>query len=126
MKALSRMLFAVSIVSALACTFPAEVCADNYYSRYSQVSSYVRRGESAMSNAKNYRRQAESYRRDADRYMRDAERYGRAGNYDRARDYQARADRAMDHAMDYTRRADRAEADAASYFRRAANLVESR
>ena len=119
MKALSRMLFAVAIVSALACTFPAEVCADNYYSRYSQVSSYVRRGESAMSNAKNYRRQAESYRR-------DAERYGRAGNYDRARDYQARADRAMDHAMDYTRRADRAEADAASYFRRAANLVESR
>lgn len=126
MKALSRLLCAAAVASAFACACPAEAYADNCYNRYSQVSSYVRRGENAMSSAKNYRRQADSYRRDADRYLRDAERYHRAGNVDRAHDYQRRAERAMDKAGDYTRRADRSEAEAASFFRRAANLVESR
>lgn len=126
MKTSLRFLAGIMLAISAATFCAPEVSADVYDTQhYSTVSSYIRRGENAMSNAKSARRQAESYQRDYSRAMNQVDYYNRRNDYSRARDYMRQADRAMERVREYINRANRYDADAASYFRRAAAELDN-
>lgn len=117
------------IVVAIAITGAALISAPQchaYDYKYSRVRTAINDGDRYVTQAKSARNDAERYQRDAERYQRDAQSYTRQKKYDTARDYQRRADNALEKARDATRRAERADSYAADAYRRAAAIVESR
>ena len=85
--------------------------------RYTQESEYYQR------KADGYRREASYCLKKAENYQRECAYHTRKGNADSARDYNRRADRAMDDYKTQMRYADAAADKAADYLRRAADAL---
>lgn len=95
---------------------------DNYDDR--QAQRHTQEAEYYQKKADGYRREAQYYLKKAEGYQRDATYYTRKGDADRAKDYNRRADRAMDDYKTQMRYAANADEKAADYLKRAARLLQ--
>lgn len=95
--------------------------ADDYYAR--QAKQYTKEAEYYQKKADGYRREAQYYLKKAEGYQREAAYYTRKGDADRAKDYNRRADRAMDDYKTQMRYAANADEKAADYLRKASNAL---
>ena len=94
---------------------------DDYDAR--RAKSYTQEAEYYQRKADSYRREAQYYLRQAESYQRDAAYYTRKGDASRARDYNRKAERAMDNYKTQMRYASNAEERAADYLKKAARLL---
>lgn len=94
---------------------------DDYNSR--QAKRYTHEAEYYQKKADGYRREAQYYLKKADDYQREAAYYTRKGDADRAKDYNRRAERAMDDYRTQMRYAANADEKAADYLRKAADVL---
>lgn len=113
----------ISIIITLLMSF---VCMTAYADDYSarQAMRYTQDAEYYQKKADSYRREAQYYLKKAEGYQRDAAYYTRKGDAGRARDYNRRADRAMDDYKTQMRYADNADDKAADYLKKAARLLQ--
>lgn len=95
---------------------------DNYDTR--QAKRYTQEAEYYQKKTDGYRREAQYYLKKAEDYQREAAYYTRKGDSDRAKDYNRRADRAMDDYKTQMRYAANADEKAAYYLQRAARLLQ--
>lgn len=95
--------------------------ADDYNER--QARRYTQEAEYYQKKADGYRREAQYYLKKAEGYQREAAYYTRKGDTDRAKDYNRRADRAMDDYKTQMRYAANADEKAADYLRKASNAL---
>ena len=95
---------------------------DNYDTR--QAKRYTQEAEYYQKKADGYRREAQYYLKKAEGYQREAAYYTRKGDTDRAKDYNRRADRAMDDYKTQMQYAANADEKAADYLKRAARLLQ--
>lgn len=95
---------------------------DNYDTR--QAKRYTQEVEYYQKKADGYRREAQYYLKKAEGYQREAAYYTQKGDTDRAKDYNRRADRAMDDYKTQMRYAANADEKAADYLKRAARLLQ--
>lgn len=95
--------------------------ADDYSAR--QAKRYTQEAEYYQKKADGYRREAQYYLKEAEGYQHEAAYYTRKGDADRAKDYNRRADRAMDDYKTQMRYAAFADDKAADYLRKAANAL---
>lgn len=95
---------------------------DNYDPR--QAKRYTQEAEYYQKKADGFRREAQYYLKKAEGYQREAAYYNRKGDTDRAKDYNRRADRAMDDYKTQMRYAANADEKAAVYLKRAARLLQ--
>ena len=95
---------------------------DDYTARQAQQST--REAEYYQKKADGYRREAQYYLKQAESYQREAAYYTRKGDADRAKDYNRRAERAMDSYKTQMRYAANADEKAADYLKRAARLLQ--
>lgn len=95
---------------------------DNYNT--TQAKRYTQEAEYYQKKADGYRREAQYYLKKAEGYQREAAYYTRKGDTDRAKDYNRRADRAMDDYKTQMRYAANADEKAADYLKRAARLLQ--
>lgn len=95
---------------------------DDYATR--QAKRYTQEAEYYQKKADGYRREAQYYLKKAEGYQREAAYYTRKGDTDRAKDYNLRADRAMDDYKTQMRYAANADEKAADYLKRAARLLQ--
>lgn len=110
----------IIVASMSVCGIPC-ANADSYETR--QARSYISDAEYKMRQAESLRRDADYYKRQAENYQRDASYYTRKGDASRAKDYQKRAEKALDSYNSKIRDAKRADLDAADYLRKAANKL---
>lgn len=101
------------------------VCISAYADDYSarQAKRYTQEAEYYQKKADGYRREAQYYLKKAEGYQREAAYYTRKGDADRAKDYNRRADRAMDDYKTQMRYAANADDKAADYLRKASNAL---
>jgi hypothetical protein len=96
---------------------------DDYNSRqakrYTQDAGYYQR------KAEGYRREAAYYLRQAEGYQRDASYYTKKGDAERAKNYNRKANDAMDKYQTQIRYANKADDTAADYLRKAARLLSN-
>lgn len=112
----------ISIIIALLMSLVCMIAfADDYSAR--QAKQYTQEAEYYQKKADGYRREAQYYLKKAEGYQREAAYYTRKGDADRARDYNRRADRAMDDYKTQMRYAANADDKAADYLRKAANAL---
>lgn len=95
---------------------------DNYDTR--QAKRYTQEAEYYQKKADGYRREAQYCLKKAEGFQREAAYYTRKGDTDRAKDYNRRADRAMDDYKPQMRYAANADEKAADYLKRAARLLQ--
>lgn len=95
--------------------------ADDYSAR--QAKQYTQEAEYYQKKADGYRREAQYYLKKTEGYQREAAYYTRKGDTDRAKDYNRRADRAMEDYKTQIRYAANADDKAADYLRKAANAL---
>lgn len=95
---------------------------DNYDT--CQAKRYTQEAEYYQKKADGYRREAQYYLKKAEGYQREAAYYTRRGDTDRAKDYNRRADRAMDDYKTPMRYAANADEKAADNLKRAARLLQ--
>lgn len=95
---------------------------DDYNGR--QAKRYTLEAEYYQKKADGYRREAQYYLKKAEGYQREAAYYTKKGDGDRAKDYNRRADRAMDDYRTQMRYAANADDKAADYLKRAARLLK--
>lgn len=95
---------------------------DNYDTR--QAKRCTQEAEYYQKKADGYRREAQYYLKKAEGYQREAAYYTQKGDTDRAKDYNRRADRAMDDYKTQMRYAANADEKAADYLKRAARLLQ--
>lgn len=95
---------------------------DDYNAR--QAKHYTQEAEYYQKKADGYRREAQYYLKKAEGYQREAAYYTRKGDADRAKDYNRKADRAMDDYKTQMRYAANADDKAADYLKRAARLLK--
>lgn len=95
--------------------------ADDYNAR--QAKRYTQEAEYYQKKADGYRREAQYYLKKAEGYQREAAYYTQKGDADRAKDYNRRADRAMDDYKTQMRYAKNADDKAADYLRKAADAL---
>ena len=109
------------------CFLMSFVCMTAYADDYSarQAKQYTQEAEYYQKKADGYRREAQYYLKKAEGYQREAAYYTRKGDADRARDYNRRADRAMDDYKTQMRYAANADDKAADYLRKAANALRN-
>lgn len=112
----------ITILTTLICAFMAFSATDNYDTR--QAKRYTQEAEYYQKKADGYRREAQYYLKKAEGYQREAAYYTRKGDTDRAKDYNRRADRAMDDYKTQMRYAANADEKAADYLKRAARLLQ--
>lgn len=105
----------------LICAFMALSVTDDCDIR--QAKRYTQEAEYYQKKADGYRREAQYYLKKAEDYQREAAHYARKGDTDRAKDYNRRADLAMDDYMTQMRYAANADDKAADYLKRAARLL---
>lgn len=96
--------------------------ADDYNAR--QARRYTQEAEYYQKKADGYRREAQYYLKKAEGYQREAAYYTRRGDSDRAKDYNRKADRAMDDYKTQMRYAADADDRAADYLKRAADMLK--
>ncbi len=112
----------IAIIFCLLMSFVSMTAyADDYSARQSK--QYTQEAEYYQKKADGYRREAQYYLKKAESYQRDAAYYTRKGDADRAKDYNRRADRAMDDYKTQMRYAANADDKAADYLRKAANVL---
>ena len=101
------------------------VCISAYADDYSarQAKRYTQEAEYYQKKADGYRREAQYYLKKAEGYQREAAYYTRKGDADRAKDYNRRADRAMDDYKTQMRYAANADDKATDYLRKASNAL---
>lgn len=87
----SKFAIIFSLLVSLVCM---TAYADDYSAR--QAKQYTQEAEYYQKKADSYRREAQYYLKKAEGYQREAAYYTRKGDADRAKDYNRRADRAMD------------------------------
>lgn len=104
------------------CAFMASSAPDDYDIR--QAKRYTQEAEYYQKKADGYRREAQYYLKKAEGCQREAAYYTRKGDADRAKDYNRRADRAMDDYKTQMRYASNADDKAADYLKRAARLLQ--
>lgn len=104
------------------CALAAFSASDDYTAR--QARRYTQEAEYYQKKADGYRREAQYYLKKAEGYQREAAYYTRRGDAGRAKDYNRRADRAMDDYKTQMRYAANADDTAADYLRRAARLLQ--
>lgn len=112
----------ITILPTIICAFIAFSATDNYDTR--QAKRYTQEAEYYQKKADGYRREAQYYLKKAEGYQREAAYYTRKGDTDRAKDYNRRADRAMDDYNTQMRYAANADEKAADYLKRAARLLQ--
>jgi len=112
----------IIIFVTLICGLMAFPAPDDYDVR--QAKRYTQEAEYYQKKADGYRREAQYYLRKAESYQREAAYYTRKGDADRAKDYNRRADRAMDGYKTQMRYASNADDKAADYLNRAARLLK--
>lgn len=95
--------------------------ADDYNAR--QAKRYTQEAEYYQKRADGYRREAQYYLKKAEGYQRETAYCTKKGNADRAKDYNHRADRAMDDYKTQMRYAKNADDKAADYLRKASNAL---
>lgn len=95
---------------------------DNYDTH--QAKRYTQEAEYYQNKADGYRREAQYYLKKAEGYQREAAYYTRKGDTARAKDYNSRADRAMNDYKTQMRYAADADEKAADYLKRAARLLQ--
>lgn len=112
----------VAVILTLLFSF---VCMTAYADDYSarQAKQYTQEAEYYQKKADGYRREAQYYLKKAEGYQREAAYYTRKGDRDRAKDYNRRADCAMDDYKTQMRYAANADDKSADYLRRAANAL---
>lgn len=110
------------ILITLTCAFIAFSATDDYDTR--QAKRYTQEAEYYQKKADGYRRESQYYLKKAEGYQRDAAYYTRKGDTARAKDYNCRADRAMDDYKTQMRYAANADEKAADYLKRAARLLQ--
>lgn len=110
------------ILITLICALAAFSATDDYYVR--QARRYTQEAEYYQKKADGYRREAKYYLKKAEGYQREAAYYTRRGDAGRAKDYNRRADRAMDDYKTHMRYAANADDTAADYLKRAARLLQ--
>lgn len=113
-----RLAIIITLLMSFVC---GNAFADDYSER--QAKRYTQEAEYYQKKADGYRREAQYYLKRAESYQREAAYYTRKGNADRAKDYNRRADRAMDDYKRQMRYAADADEKAADYLRRAANAL---
>lgn len=114
----AKVLIIFSLLLSLVCT---TTYADDYNAR--QAKKYTQEAEYYQKKADGYRREAQYYLKKAEGYQREAAYYTRKGDTDRAKDYNRRADRAMDDYKTQMRYAKNADETAADYLRKASNAL---
>lgn len=112
----------VTLILAVLFTAIAYSATDDYNTR--QAKQYTKEAEYYQKKADNHRREAQYYLKKAEGYQREAAYYTRKGNADRAKDYNRRAERAMDNYKTQMRYAANADDKAADYLKRAARLLQ--
>lgn len=120
-SAFPRVLIVSSLMAVYCLAWCPIVSADDYATR--QARSYISDAEYKMRQAESLRRDADYYKRQAESNQREASYYTRKGDTSRAKDYQKRAEKALDTYNSKMRDAKRADIDAADYLRRAANKL---
>ena len=109
----------IAIIFCLLMSFVSMTAyADDYSARQSK--QYTQEAVYYQKKADGYRREAQYYLKG---YQREAAYYTRKGDADRAKDYNRRADRAMDDYKTQMRYAANADDKAADYLRKAANAL---
>lgn len=114
----SKFAIIFSLLVSLVCM---TAYADDYSAR--QAKQYTQEAEYYQKKADSYRREAQYYLKKAEGYQREAAYYTRKGDADRAKDYNRRADRAMDDYKTQMSYAANADDKAADYLRKAANAL---
>ena len=113
-----KFAFIFSLLVSLVCM---TAYADDYSAR--QAKRYTQEAEYYQKKADSYRWEAQYYLKKAEGYQREAAYYTRKGDADRAKDYNCRADWAMDDYKTQMRYADNADDKAMDYLRKAANAL---
>ncbi len=112
----------IAIIFTLLLSFVSiKAYADDYYAR--QAKQYTKEAEYYQKKADDYRREAQYYLKKAEGYQREAAYHTRKGDADMAKDYNRRADRAMDDYKTQMRYAANADEKAADYLRKASNAL---
>lgn len=112
----------LSVILTLILSFACMTAyADDYNAR--QAKRYTQEAEYYQKKADGYRREAQYYLKKAEGYQREAAYYIKKGDADRARDYNRRADRAMDDYKTQMRYAEKADETAADYLQKASNAL---
>lgn len=114
----TKLSFILVLIMSLVCM---SADADDYNAR--QAKRYTQEAESYQKKADGYRREAQYYLKKAEGYRHEAAYYTRKGDADRAKDYNRRADRAMDDYKTQLRYAKNTDETAADYLRKASNAL---
>ena len=109
------------LLTLLMSLVPMTALADDYNAR--QAKRYMQEAEYYQKKADGYRREAQYYLKKAEGYQREAAYYTRKGDAYRVKDYNRRADRAIDDYNTQMHYAEKADGTAADYLRRAANIL---
>lgn len=112
----------VIILTTLLCAIIAYSATDDY--NFQQAKRYTQEAEYYQKKADGYRREAQYCLKKAEGYQREAAYHTRKGDADRAKDYNRRADRAMDDYKTQMRYAANADEKAADYLKRAARFLQ--
>lgn len=114
----TKLSFILVLIMSLVCM---SAYADDYNAR--QAKRYTQEAEYYQKKADGYRREAQYYLKKAEGYQREAAYYTRKGDTNRAKDYNRRADRAMDDYKTQMRYAKNADETAVDYLRKASNAL---